>query len=80
MRNILTDIINNYQGELIFSNIPEDKLTDIDTNVYEVDKFPTIIVYDGQDQYNYTKIEGTNTKRNVEAVINKYNTDYNEQS
>lgn len=79
MRNILTDIINNYQGELTFSNIPEDKLTRMDINTYCIDKFPTIVIFD-KDYLTFTKIEGTVTKHNVEAIINKYNTDDNEHS
>lgn len=72
MRDILVEIMRNYEGELTFENIPCNQYDELIEKDYVIDKFPSIVIMDNTNTEDYVIIEGTNTKKNVEAVINKF--------
>lgn len=71
MRYIIANTLQEYEGEVTLSQIPENKATEEEISRYGIEVYPTIIV-SGDNMDGFEKLEGMTRKADLINVMSMY--------
>lgn len=71
MRYIITNVLQEYEGEVSLNQVPETRITEDDINAYGIEVYPTIIVK-GDGKEGFSKLEGIARKATLIETMGEY--------